>query len=219
MKHRLTAISMTSLFTVLTLLAVFSSGFCQVLNRVQPFGVSPTERQYRSVLNVTNGGKFGQWKWDDTCPVNYFAIGFSLRVESSQGIVDDTTLNGIRLHCATENHQGFMYTVESHSGFWGDWTSPQYCPSGVLTAFQLQVGPHVGSSSDNTGANNIRFQCSSNPILEGAGMNWGEYGNWSDTCNSGGICGIKTKMQDRQGRGDDTALNDVHFHCCDRTSE
>ncbi|XP_041649441.1 vitelline membrane outer layer protein 1 homolog [Cheilinus undulatus] len=194
---------MTSLLTVLTLLAVLSGGFCQ--NRV-----------YRSVLSVNNGGQWGDWHNADMCPENYYAIGFSLRVEGFQGDGDDTALNGIRLYCSTDNRHGYIPTVESHNGFWGDWTSPQYCPTGVLTAFQLRVEPPIGSG-DDTAANNIKFQCSSNRILEGQGKGWGDYGGWSNTCYDGGICGIKTKVEEvLGGGGDDTALNDVHFYCCDK---
>ena len=69
-------------------------------------------------------------------------------------------------------------------------------------------------SGDDTAANNIKFRCTSNPILEGDGTGWGEYGGWSKECRNGGICGIETKMEKRQGKGDDTALNDVRFLCC-----
>ncbi|XP_041650437.1 vitelline membrane outer layer protein 1 homolog [Cheilinus undulatus] len=194
---------MASLFAVLTLLAVLSGGFCQ-------------SRVYKSVLSVTNGGPWGEWNSADMCPENYYAVGFSLRVEGSQGDGDDTALNGIRLYCTSDTQHGFAYTVESHSGFWGGWTSAQYCYNGVLTAFQLRVEAPIGRG-DDTAANNIKFRCSSNPTLEGQGMGWGDYGAWSNTCYNGGICGIRTKVEGRQGRGDDTALNDVQFYCCDRT--
>lgn len=89
-----------------------------------------------------------------------------------------------------------------------------YCPSGYLTSFQIRVEPHRGLFGDDTSVNNIKFRCSSNPTLEGPGMNWGKYGHWSQECKDGGICGIETKMEEYQYGLDDSTLNDVRFHCC-----
>lgn len=96
----------------------------------------------------------------------------------------------------------------------GEWSHPQYCPTGVLTSFQLRVEPHQGLFGDDTAVSNVKFRCSSNPMLEGPGMTWGEYGHWSNECKDGGICGIETKMEDYQWALDDSSLNDVRFHCC-----
>ncbi|TNN22876.1 Vitelline membrane outer layer protein 1 [Liparis tanakae] len=99
----------------------------------------------------------------------------------------------------------------------GDWSQPQYCPDGgVLTSFQLRVEAYGGHNFDDTSANNVKFRCSTNPTLEGSGTPWGEYGAWSQVCSNGGICGIQTKMEQRQYRRDDTTLNDVRFYCCTR---
>lgn len=89
-----------------------------------------------------------------------------------------------------------------------------YCPSGYLTSFQIRVEPHQGLFGDDTAVNNIKFRCSSNPMLEGPGMYWGEYGHWSQDCKDGGICGIESKMEEYQYGLDDSTLNDVRFHCC-----
>ncbi|XP_046893223.1 vitelline membrane outer layer protein 1 homolog [Hypomesus transpacificus] len=166
-----------------------------------------------SVLTVPNGQQWGEWKSTEYCPAQFYAVGFSLRVEGTQGLGDDTALNGIRLICAKDGDMSTLPTVESHAGFWGDWSSPRYCSGGTLISFQLRVEDSQGVG-DDTAANNIKFRCSSNEVLEGNGHGWGEYGPWSQECSNGGICGIQTKMEDRQGRGDDTALNDVRFYCC-----
>ncbi|XP_020496088.1 vitelline membrane outer layer protein 1 [Labrus bergylta] len=207
---------MASLFTALALLAVLSAGFCEEKKFLQRAGTAFNSREYRSLLTVSNGEQFGNWTWPEMCPKDFFAVGFSLRVESNQYGADDTALNGIRLICAKDDSRSFLYSVESHTGYFGEWSSPQYCPSGVLTSFQLRVESHRGLFGDDTAANNIRFRCSSNPLLEGPGMQWGEYGYWSETCNDGGICGIETKMEDYQLGLDDSTLNDVRFHCCDK---
>ncbi|XP_017542418.1 vitelline membrane outer layer protein 1-like [Pygocentrus nattereri] len=175
-------------------------------------------RPYRSVLTVSNGGSWGTWGEVEMCPKGYYAAGYSLKVEDPiKG--DDTALNGIRLHCVNtptgvEWNSDFA-TVKSETGSWGLWKGPKYCPSGMLMAFQLRVEGQQGDG-DDTAANNIRFQCSGVDVdFVGWGTSWGEWGNWSKYCTGKGICGIQTKVEEPQGSGDDTALNDVRFFCCD----
>uniref|UniRef100_A0A8C8CZ14 Vitelline membrane outer layer 1 homolog n=2 Tax=Oncorhynchus tshawytscha TaxID=74940 RepID=A0A8C8CZ14_ONCTS len=181
---------------------------------VERAGIQYSARPYTSLLTVPNGEQFGNWTWPEMCPDKFFAVGFMVRVESEQYGLDDTALNGIRLICAKDEDRSFLYTIESHTGFFGDWSDPQYCPRGVLTSFQLRVEPHQGLFSDDTAANNVRFRCSSNPTLAGAGLDYGEYSLWSQDCGDGGICGIETKMEEYQYGLDDSSLNDVRFHCC-----
>ncbi|CAI9549537.1 unnamed protein product, partial [Staurois parvus] len=97
---------------------------------------------------------------------------------------------------------------------WGVWTGVQWCPTGNLISFALQVEQPLPGDGDDTAANNIMFQCSDQKILVGNGGAWGTYGQWSDVCRNG-ICGIRTRVEAPQGSGDDTALNDVKFRCCD----
>nr|XP_033497361.1 vitelline membrane outer layer protein 1 homolog [Epinephelus lanceolatus] len=205
---------MASLFTVVAMLAVLSSGLCEEKTFLQRAGAAFNNRAYSSLLTVNNGEQFGNWTWPEMCPDKFFAVGFSLRVEPNQYGADDTALNGIRLICAKDGNRSFLYSIESHTGYFGDWSHPQYCPSGMLTSFQLRVEPHQGLFGDDTAVNNIKFRCSSNPTLEGRGMDWGEYGHWSQECQDGGICGIETKMEEYQYGLDDSTLNDVRFHCC-----
>ncbi|XP_070823065.1 vitelline membrane outer layer protein 1 homolog [Chaetodon trifascialis] len=205
---------MASLLTVVALLAVLSGGLCDQKPFLQRAGMAFKSRAYRSLLTVNNGERFGNWTWPEMCPDSFFAVGFSVRVEPKQYGLDDTSLNGIRLICARDKERSFLYTIESHTGYFGDWSQPQYCPSGVLTSFQIRVEPHQGTFGDDTAVNNIKFRCSSNPTLEGPGTEWGEYGHWSEECVDGGICGIESKMEEYQYGLDDSTLNDVRFHCC-----
>ncbi|CAL1612274.1 unnamed protein product [Knipowitschia caucasica] len=203
----------------LLVLALLGSGQVQGKVFLQRAGQAFNSRSYQSMLTVTNGEQFGNWTWPEMCPENFFAVGFSVRVESNQYGADDTALNGVRLICAKDDTRNFLYTVESHTGFFGDWSPPQYCPSGVLTSFQLRVEPHQDLFGDDTAVNNIKFRCSSHPMLEGAGMEWGNYGHWSQDCGRGGICGLETKMEEYQWGLDDSTLNDVRFHCCDKSQQ
>ncbi|XP_062841821.1 vitelline membrane outer layer protein 1-like [Trichomycterus rosablanca] len=207
--------------SLLCFLALVASVRCESAARpyVHPAGTNFSTRNFTSILTVPNGEKFGMWMWREMCPENFFAVGFSLRVEPNQYGGDDTALNGIRLYCVQNEDRRFLYTVESHTGHFGDWTDPQWCPSGTLSSFQLRVEPHQGIFGDDTTANNIRFRCSTNPTLEGRAMSWGEYGDWSADCREGGICGIQTKMELYQGGLDDSALNDVRFHCCTKSQQ
>ncbi|XP_049716696.1 vitelline membrane outer layer protein 1 homolog isoform X3 [Elephas maximus indicus] len=137
-----------------------------------------------------------------------------IEVEPPQGIAgDDTALNGIRLHCAGGNTECNTHVVESQSGRWGTWSEPQWCPGGgFLVAFSLRVEASV-TPADNTAANNVFFRCSDGAELQGPGLTWGEFGDWSDPCPKG-VCGLQTKIQLPRGLGDDTALNDLRLFCC-----
>ncbi|XP_056425630.1 vitelline membrane outer layer protein 1 homolog [Hyla sarda] len=125
---------------------------------------------------------------------------------------DDTALNSIKLYCSSYRSRDVGDTITSTTGGWGDWTYVSWCPSGNLISFALKVEPPQGKG-DDTAANNIMMQCSDHTILGGNGGPWGNYGSWSGIC-PGGICGIQTRVEGSQGKGDDTALNDVRFECC-----
>ncbi|XP_075433786.1 vitelline membrane outer layer protein 1 homolog [Ascaphus truei] len=146
------------------------------------------------------------------CPVGFHARGFSLKLEQYQWFGDDTSLNGIRLLCFSSNNIG-EFPIQSTEGAWGSWTSPVRCRNGNLIGFNLGVSPPQGDG-DDTAANNIMFKCSDETILVKLWLLWGSFGGWSQSCNIG-ICGISTRVERYQGKGDDTALNDVKFTCCE----
>ncbi|XP_075434092.1 uncharacterized protein LOC142471189 [Ascaphus truei] len=170
----------------------------------------------KNVISVSNGGKLGDWGPVEMCPVGSRARGFSVKLEEFQWFGDDTSLNGIRLLCFSSNNNG-EYSIQSTEGAWGSWTSPVRCPNGSLIAFNLVVSPPQGDG-DDTAANNIVFMCSDETILVQPLLWWGSSGRWSQICKIG-ICGISTRVEEYQGKGDDTALNDVKFTCCENFKE
>ncbi|XP_050948886.1 vitelline membrane outer layer protein 1-like isoform X1 [Labeo rohita] len=180
--------------------------------------VRSMDRHYRSELKVPNGGRWGSWGQRQMCPIGMYAAGFSLKVEDPFNW-DETALNGIRLHCI-DSSKGLsssydVYTsIQSDVGSWGHWTDIKWCPSGFLTDFRLNVETPQGTG-DDTAANNIMFECSGGSFLRGGGTGWGFWGGWSGTCQGKWICGIRTKVEEPQGIGDDTALNDVIMYCCE----
>ncbi|XP_073681059.1 vitelline membrane outer layer protein 1-like [Garra rufa] len=175
------------------------------------------ERHFVSLLTVPNGMVSGSWGDREMCPTGTYAAGFSLKVEKLSFFWDDTALNGIRLHCVSLFKDLDSYeedsSIQSNTGSWGEWTETKWCPSGFLTAFQLRVQSSQGIG-DDTAANNIRFNCSKKSFLEGDGTHKGEWGDWSPLCQGRGMCGIRTRIEESQGFGDDTALNDVRMFCC-----
>ncbi|KAM9451686.1 vitelline membrane outer layer protein 1-like [Clarias gariepinus] len=137
-----------------------------------------------------------------------------IKVEEALGHGDDTALNGIALLCSRPELGTLSYiTVQSDVGSWGTWTQNIWCRGGVLKSFQLLVEGWQGVG-DDTAANNIRFRCSSEEIITGNGMSWGEWGRWSASCDGTAICGIQTRVEPPQDPGDNTSLNDVQFYCC-----
>uniref|UniRef100_A0A670IYZ7 Vitelline membrane outer layer 1 homolog n=1 Tax=Podarcis muralis TaxID=64176 RepID=A0A670IYZ7_PODMU len=157
-------------------------------------------RNYNSILIVPNGGEWGEWGKIESCPKGH-AYGFSLKVkaERERGITgDDTSLNGIRLHCSSGGVRGRHYHIVFFFCRWGEWTEVKECPRGYLVAFALNVESPQGPGDDSA-ANNIQFSCGD---------------GWSKRCTAGAICGIQTKVE-APARGDSTALNGVRFFCCD----
>lgn len=181
-------------------------------------------RQVTKVLSVSNGGPWGAWHPAKFCPSNSYAVGFNLKVERPIGKGDDTALNAIKLKCRFANGAGWAGEVESGYGPWGIWTGMKTCMNFLniqffITSFSLKVERPIGKG-DDTAANNMKVTCrprkhSQTTNLEGNGGPWGGYGGNSGQCPLGSaVCGIQTRVEGRQGRGDDTALNNVKLFCC-----
>ncbi|XP_073507120.1 vitelline membrane outer layer protein 1 homolog [Phyllobates terribilis] len=168
---------------------------------------------YGDFISVDNGGSWGDWGEVQRCPPMTSARGFSLKMEKPLGSDgDDTALNGIQLYCTRCTSRDVVGTITSTVGGWGDWTPISWCSRGNYIKFALKVEKPQGDG-DDTAVNSIKMGCSNNSTEEGNNGYWGDFGRWSGICPLG-ICGIRTRVERAQGRGDDTALNDVQLECC-----
>lgn len=161
------------------------------------------------------GGPWGDERNWVYCRRNTWAIGFTQRVESPCGRCDDTALNAVNLICGERNGAP-VETIESFGGEWGSWSDPTYCygEHNFLRAAQFRVEPPQGRG-DDTSANSVRFTCTKGNAIEAS--NSAPWGNWragAECPPESAICGIRTKFEPRQGRGDDTAMNGAKFLCC-----
>ncbi|XP_045186349.2 vitelline membrane outer layer protein 1-like [Mercenaria mercenaria] len=190
-------------------------------------------RRVVKILKVTNGAPWGHWGPPQYCAEGTYAIGYSLKVEGVQGNGDDTALNAIALHCKGLDDVRSGGAITSTQGNWGNWLRSVSChdingrtPS-FLTAYALQVEQSIGKG-DDTAANYVKFACRDfaatiRPYELTAPPGQGSFGNmgsWSENCPANSaICGLQTKVEEVQNGGDDTALNNVEFHCCEENLE
>jgi hypothetical protein len=160
-----------------------------------------------------NGGRWGSWTRPTYCPPGTWAGGYTMRVEPSLGSGDDTALNAVALYCRDRGGREIA-RISPHPGYWGTWGEGANCPQGsFLTHFSLKVEQPQGSG-DDTAANSVRFSCSNGQLIEARGQKWGSYGQWSGGFANSAICGVRAKFEEKQGSGDDTALNDLEFFWC-----
>jgi len=190
----------------------------------EPLGPSTESRScqvkecpvWRKVLGKTS---YGVWGPEYRCKKGEFINAFRLRVEKKQGAgVDDTGLNSIKVQC-TDGIEG-----TSKEGFWGDWKPKHTCPSGVVTSFNFMSEANQKGDDDAAG-NNVNLKCEDGKTMKGEGVSWASSSwdcpnNKMCSCPSGmALCGIKTKVEPKQGSGsDDTSLNQIEFICCNKNT-
>ncbi|XP_024124706.2 vitelline membrane outer layer protein 1-like [Oryzias melastigma] len=101
---------------------------------------------------------------------------------------------------------------------WGDWGVKEMCPEGYYASgFSIKV-EHTQMYRDNTALNGIRLYCV-NPqkpqeqvTIQSTEGRWGE---WTavKSCETGYLASYMLRVQQPQGEGDDTSVNNIKFIC------
>lgn len=102
-------------------------------------------------------GYWGSWGQVYTCVDNSTAIGIQLRVEKSQGILDDTGANNLRMVCSDR------LVHEGDGTIWGKWLTKSLCPRrtalcGLRTLVESWDRSDV-LDNDDTALNNADIAC------------------------------------------------------------
>ncbi|WP_437314543.1 hypothetical protein [Sorangium sp. So ce385] len=119
----------------------------------------------------------------------------------------------------TYSRSDYQYTVTPSEGHWGDWRQNIYCAPGMWAiGYKLRVEGGQGRG-DDTALNSVQLLCQS---ATGSTSEWissydGWWGSWGSATACSGAANFLTsarmRIEDGQGRGDDTAANDVEFGC------
>lgn len=164
-------------------------------------------------------GSWGSWRQEAYCNHGSWAVGYEMRVESSQGgglsgNNDDTALNSVRLFCRNPTTSATEW-ISSYDGLFGSWRGSASCASGhYLVGGRMRMEGSQGGD-DDTAANSFTGVCSNALDLQApGGMSWGSWGSYRFCPINTAVCGLEAKFESSQGGGDDTALNGIELQCC-----
>uniref|UniRef100_A0A803SVR3 Vitelline membrane outer layer 1 homolog n=1 Tax=Anolis carolinensis TaxID=28377 RepID=A0A803SVR3_ANOCA len=115
--------------------------------------------------------------------------------------------------CNTDARKYNSVISVSNGGFWGEWEKPQFCSKGYAKGFSIKVEGNQGKG-DDTGLNGIRLHCTNGEVIQSKS---GLQGKWSKIkyCPKGNLVSFSLRVEGNQGKGDDTAANNVQFMCRD----
>jgi hypothetical protein len=185
--------------TYVILISIFVAINCEIESKFQ----------FHSEIRSDGLTDWGDWGVPQFCPYPHYAVGYNTKIEGPQGKGDDTALNAIKLICSSGA------ALYSSQGQWGGWGNDAYCNSGEkLSAFVMKSEPSQGKG-DDTAANALKLYCSNRELFNHHEAPWGRWGNLIRCQANTFICGIRTQVEPSQGKGDDTALNNVIFYCCE----
>lgn len=111
-------------------------------------------------------------------------------------------------------------TDKRANGFWGTWGSWMLCPAGEFVYGYRLKSEKNQDGGDDTGLNAVELKCKSpHTMIEKISISSsiGPYGSWSNSQYCLGrdnpVTGFAILIEKPQGRGDDTAANDVDLYC------
>ena len=158
-------------------------------------------------------GLYGDFGNPTFCPENQFVFGYRLRSEAFQESGDDTALNDIELHCALKGNVGGYTTIHSSYTTYGSFKGYKYCGDNPVIGFDMKIESKQGSG-DDTAANKVDLYCKNGGSISAeTATSWGK---WTPKlmCPSGmAVNGLSTRVESKQGGGDDTALNGLKLYC------
>ncbi|KAK7131679.1 hypothetical protein R3I94_016714 [Phoxinus phoxinus] len=126
------------------------------LNGIRLYCVSRTKDLSDLNKEISVQSDVGRWgKWTDIkwCPSG-FLTAFQLRVQSNQGIEDDTAANNIRFNCSGGS---LPHGDGTDWGEWGNW-SPT-CMGRGICGLKTRVEEPQGFEGDDTALNDVLMYC------------------------------------------------------------
>lgn len=185
------------------------------------FETSVAKHEVVSWMYSPRKTNFGNWRQVEMCADNSWVGGMRLKIEPAQGeYEDDTALNGIQLYCVNMDWI-LSGHISSARGPWGTYGSSKYCTQGFAHGYKLRAQNGQGAG-DDVGAVDFQLQCTNfnggisyviNSYYRHR-LNWGTWSAEQNCPSKTAVCGITTQVEPGQGRGDDTALNNVALACC-----
>ena len=168
----------------------------------------------KSIIRSKQITYLGDWSEYESCEPGSFVIGFRQKVElNNKG--DNTALNAIQLICSDKQNT----RIQGNAGKLGKWSKDERCKDKqTVKGFQLKQQEPQGEEVDDTAANALRLICQDDSVI--MADNDGKWGNWSkikECPRNNSICGLSVQIDEVQGSGDDTSLNNVDFQCCSHT--
>ena len=98
-------------------------------------------------------------------------------------------------------------------GIWGDWGRKEVCRgNGIAIGFSLKVEPKQGGG-DDTALNGICLHCSGGEKICSKQGPWGDEHRIDGRPCQTGFTDFQLQFERKQGRGDDTAANNLILRC------